>query len=291
MKIMRRLAGLSALALLCLVVLVSFIRHGAEPRAAIRPAAIEGELDGGLAPGLRADENRVKQELRVAQANASSAETEASRSGAEAAIEPAQIAEELELYPLRLQFILPDGAPAKLKAASAILTLDEERSWTCTERRASDELLGELPFGIYRLRVTVEGYRHMPETLDFSSAICFESGDPKRGFFARIYLWSEDWIPVILRTKDGRSFETISEDRGIEGKRYFVDAFRFFVSYEPVTAAQVLPDRDDEVDDVDEDALAHFRPAHGYQNVLIGDDMIGSLQLLAPRPFWVSTLR
>jgi hypothetical protein len=211
------------------------------------------------------------------------------RAVAEAELGPAEVlaAEVLELagtYYLGLRFMLPDRTDVRLYDVTAHLTNEDGRSWTFTAPGPVHELSCELGFGVYRLAVEAAGHRHVPETLDLSSAQRFQDGDPVQGFLERVYVWSEDRIPIVLRTRDGRPFHAIAADLGYEPKRFFVDAFGIVASHDPIDPHAPLPDAPHATG---ESELARFLPPKGWQNVRIADDVIGSLEMLEARPFWV----
>jgi hypothetical protein len=126
----------------------------------------------------------------------------------------------------------------------------------------------------YELRVEAAGYTHRPRALDFS----VDQPD-SISLTERVTLWPEGWIPVVVRTYDGRPFRELAADIGWESKRLFVNAFELRVSSVLAVSGDSLPPI--------EPGLATWRPAPGWQAVELPGSIAGSLELHSAPPLWV----
>ena len=250
-----------------------------DARAARRPGTTNSSVDQA---GLAAAPARVARDS----ARETSSEPEQPSESKQAAGPRAEPDAAAPTYPLRLAFVLPDRSAAALEGVQVQLRAQSGERHSFTRSGPLEELHARIGFGIYRLSVEAPNLRHFDETLDLSSEAEFENRDPEQGFFRRVTLWPSGWLPVIVRTRDGRPFEAITSELGYEPKRLFVDAFQLHASLERFEPGQALPPEPGKGEG-GEFELAHFQPPVGWQNVRIGDDMIGSLQVLAPPPFWV----
>ena len=179
-------------------------------------------------------------------------------------------------FVLRLELVRPDRTALAAPGARARLRGD---GGSGVELGPSSEngtvIEGAVEPGIWSLEVEAEGFRHIPELLALD-AQRFEAEDGRAVFRHRATLWPAGWIPVVVRTPDGRPFIALAEEAGQEPKRFFWQAFEVRTARESVSTAEPT----------DPEPVATFRPAPGYQVVEIADGIAGSLQELAPRPWY-----
>jgi len=181
---------------------------------------------------------------------------------------------------LTLALVLPDRQPVEVEHARATFTASTGQVVAIEGSGGTLEV--ELPAVPQQLAVEAEGFQHFPETLDLS--VVDREGPRSLDSLTLercqqpVYLWPEDWLPVVIRTRDGRSFQALAEDLGLEPKRFFVGAFRMAAAFEPFPAEAPFPD---------DPGPVRFAPPPGYQNTAMGDGIAGSLLLSEPRPFWV----
>ena len=184
------------------------------------------------------------------------------------------------VYALDLILTLPDGKAVEPAMVRASLR-DERRGRHRVEGRDVDRLrFAGLALGTYELEVTARRFRHLAEELALTDANDMDKG--REAFVHRATLWPSDWIPVIVRTRDGKSFASLAREAGYEPKRFFVDAFYVHASHDPLSRELMggpPPPTDENV--------GVFRPPPKYQQVELGRSVAGSLELLAPRPLWV----
>lgn len=129
----------------------------------------------------------------------------------------------------------------------------------------------------YELHVEADGYMHRTESFDWSEAV-IQTRSAQNAISERVTLWPSHWIPVVVRTEDGRPFKVIAEELGWEPKNMFVNAFDVRVSAVLAAPGAPPPTLDPE--------LATFRPAPGYQNVELPGGVAGSLELHGALPMW-----
>ena len=115
---------------------------------------------------------------------------------------------------------------------------------------------------------------HRQETLRLAALDPAGSGREQK-----VTLWPADRIPVVVRLTDGRSFVALADELRWAVKNLFVNAF-------DVRASAHLPVPEDSMTLPDE-TLITFRGPGGWQNVLVCEDVVGSLELHAARPLWV----
>jgi hypothetical protein len=176
------------------------------------------------------------------------------------------------LHSLRLNFVNPKRHTLRLKNVSLRFVDSEGYAYTFFARAPTFAIHCKLPRGEYRLTAEADGHRHVAETL--------RVGDrPRPMTEERLIFWPEDWIPIIVRTPDDRSFHALAEDLGLHPKRFFDQAFTVQVSSVPIPeSGRIVPQSK---------RLATFRRPGGYQVTAIGDDVAGSLELHEYPPFWV----
>ena len=122
----------------------------------------------------------------------------------------------------------------------------------------------------------------MKEAFRCTSVDDLEDGDQSPGqayFIHRVTLWPMDWIPVVVRTLDGRPFRALADDEELEPKRFFVGAFDVAVQRYPFDPGEPYPGPDSD--------LAVFRLPGGYQNVEIDESIAGLIELRQSPPAWV----
>jgi hypothetical protein len=177
-----------------------------------------------------------------------------------------------------LELLLPDREKPEVDGARVTLAPEEGAPLVLV---TSDNTVGAaVPVGRYELSLEAVGHRHVPETLDLSQPDQLELTGRSFGqsYHHRVYLWPEDVLPVIVRTRDGRPFHAITEDLGLEPRRFFVHAFSIAAAPEPFPAEGPFPS---------DPGPVTFASPEGYQNTLMGDSIAGALELHEPRPFWV----
>jgi len=283
MSVARRLAGLVG-ALVLLVASAWWLGRspagvsGAVARAARPASAVEARESVSLAtPASLARPGPAHVPVAIAEAPppsapAPSASTQASASTSAEAPEPR--------YPLALELVRGDHQRVRVPWIEVELARRSDGARVVLRGSDTFVLTGEIPLGTWELHARAPEYSHLPAVAHFESTDRLEHtsdiGPP--AFCGDVYLYPRDWVPIVLRTPDGRAFTELATDRGLEPKRYFVDAFAVGCSY----------DADGEVPNVaPEEPLARFHEPHGYQNVELPGGAIGSLEILRPRPFWV----
>ena len=173
---------------------------------------------------------------------------------------------------LELTFKLPDKRDVFLGNVELRFTDESGDERTFVKHERSDGLKVRLPRRTWRLEASADGHRHAPETLELDR--------PCDARWRRnVTFWPEGWVQVIVRTSDGRSFEALAEEAGVEPFRYFDKAFSVRVSQSSFTDdGQAAPETR---------RLATVRPPPGYRVTSIGDDVIASLELAVEPPLWV----
>ena len=157
------------------------------------------------------------------------AETDVAEPGAarravsgEVASAEARAADEVEVdgdCTLTLEFSDPGGDPETVSAGTL------RASWAglaggrreLVLRAADSCVLAHLPAATVVIDVEAEGLRHRPQT--------FELRAENPATEERVVLWPEHWIAVIVRDERGRPFTSLASDRGIDPRRWFVQAF------------------------------------------------------------------
>ena len=182
-------------------------------------------------------------------------------------------------HPLDVVFVLPDRSPAPVTFARVTLT-DAEGNTLVEEASGPGgrTFVGVRP-GVYALTVAAEGLRHVPEELDLTDERELRHENGRTAYFHRITLWPDDWIPVIVRTSDGRPFRALTDDLELEPRRFFLNAFALEVSPYPIDPAGPVPPAENET--------ATFRTPSGSYSVEISAGVAGSLQLRQAPPLWV----
>ncbi|TAH35269.1 MAG: carboxypeptidase regulatory-like domain-containing protein [Planctomycetota bacterium] len=140
-----------------------------------------------------------------------------------------------------------------------------------------------LPLGHYTALVRAPGFRHREQALDLSSLeYAEEDGRERRNgepvFTLRLFLWPQNWVAVVVETRDGRPFGALAAELGMEPKQIFVAAFDARVWLEP-------PGPDAWSEPADR-TVAVFRGPSGHHNWELPGAAVGSLELLKPPPLW-----
>jgi hypothetical protein len=241
-----------------------------------RPEGLRPEgSDGALSPPSAAEEI----------AGAGSIQTSVSEKPAARLVEPAPVtpplsSEDQSEDPSSVSFtgelVLPSGERIEVASFRA-----ELRGESGPALSASGVGQGSISFRgltpqVYELSVQAEGYTHDTQVLDYSDA-AGELEEPG-AVTVRVILWPSNWIPLVIRTADGRPFRALAEDLGWEARQMFVKAFDIKVSAELAGPGSELPALDPE--------LATFHVPSGNQVVELASAVAGSLELHVDPPLW-----
>jgi hypothetical protein len=171
------------------------------------------------------------------------------------------------------RFVQPDHVPVQVESARVVATGKHGFAREVGVVQASTVLLEGLPPDVYSVRVFAPGFEHRDQVLDLAS------NAHRTELEERLILWPAGWLPVVVLTPDGRSFEELADELGIERKRLLVDAFDVRTRFDP-------PD-EEAWDLAAVPQAAVWRKPPIYQSWSLPGACVGSLQLLEPRPFWV----
>ena len=190
-----------------------------------------------------------------------------------------EVAAEIELFPLVLQFARGDHKPLRVPSASVTLTRESDGEVVTLTAQDEDRVAGSIGLGSWRIEASVPEHRHISVVHEFTA--------PATGFQKRLYLWpearleagTEAWLPVVVRTADERPFEQLARDQGLEPRRYFSRAFGVEASrdraFTQLGGEHSSP------------PLANFHTPRTTWGFALAESIAGSLEVLEPRPFWV----
>jgi hypothetical protein len=179
-------------------------------------------------------------------------------------------------------FVAPDASSLVVPSATVdLVDADGNLHRTVAARGASSVEIGGLNARPYTVDVRAPGFLHRTQVFEIRAQGPLPSGRVGPGSTLgagneRIVLWPEGWIPVVVRTPDGRPFRKLALDLGIEPKQLFVGAFG-------VLTRQTPPDSGASEDGP---PPATFVLPPGYPSWELPDGAIGSLRLRRPPPFW-----
>jgi len=267
--------ALGPVALLALAGLVWLARGGGSEAPALPRPPVSEARGGGLEPGPSAGPELGPTEIPDDGAGAPG-RTPAPASPTFPSPTPEASGSPRPSFVLRLELVGPDRAALAAPGARARLQGDGGSDVELGPSIENGTVIeGAIEPGNWSLVVEAEGFRHIPERLALD-AQAFEEEDGRAVFRHRATLWPAGWIPVVVRTPDGRPFVALAEDAGHEPKRFYWQAFEVRTARDSFSFAAPA----------DPEPVATFRPAPGYQVVEIAPGVAGSLQELAPRPWY-----
>ena len=299
---MGRLAGLVALVVLGIALcLVALRDDGAEARVVV-PAASAAEPERGSVavelaePGRRAAPEVSGEREPAPPPDATSTERRAQTAPVET--QPTEVDPDA-LYPVVLRFMRVDRRKLTPSSATATFTREDDGRQIVATSNDASELECELPLGVWTLEVDAADHRCVASVHDWRDPETMEPwGEPEHpAFVADVYLWTEGWLPVLVRTSDGRPYGDLALERGLHPRRFFMNAFDVDASYvetfeapdelawavDPETGAVI----DGAPPDPDIGPLARFRGPNNYSQLPGMGAVAGGLVLLRPLPFWV----
>jgi len=176
-----------------------------------------------------------------------------------------------------------DGRPLDLAWVEVTLVRETDERRAVIAAKNSNDLEGEIPFGIWKVHAVAPGFRHVTATYDLGehSSLWRRRGDDSLAFTGRVHLWPDDWIPMIVRTPDGRSLETLAREAGFGFEGDLVNAFRIRTSYYEMMGGLGAPG-------MEFGPLCRLHPPQRLNRVELPGGVVGALEILQPRPFWVT---
>ena len=181
------------------------------------------------------------------------------------------------------KFVDPTRAELTPSDAVSTLTNAQGREWVVGTNGESQVVFPNLSEGRYTLRTAAAGFRRHEEVLIIDQSQNVDDSERVGGrlfitWSARITLWSEEWIAVVVESMEGESLNDFAASIGIEPKRLFVDAFEVRTRLGPPNVdswAEVVPD-----------PPAVWHKPRGWHNWELPGNCIGSLRLREPPPLW-----
>ncbi|MEE8147596.1 MAG: hypothetical protein V3T24_08335, partial [Longimicrobiales bacterium] len=173
--------------------------------------------------------------------------------------------------------VLPDGQSLVVPELRASIIGPGSFRRTFEGRHVDSFQFDDVPDGAFRFVVEATGYHHRP--LHAQLMPFFGVDGPLKVTSWNVTLWPVSWIPIVIRTRDGRPFRALAEELNLEPKRLFVHAFRVAAGHEPFSAGAPLPPVENE--------LAVFHIPQAYQSVSYPGGVACALELRAAPPLWV----
>ncbi|MFT7670513.1 MAG: hypothetical protein ACI8X5_003222 [Planctomycetota bacterium] len=180
------------------------------------------------------------------------------------------------LLTLHCHLNLPDRTQVRVKYVRAELVGADGHS-ILFERSQCDSMVFEgVRLQRYDLKVEAEGYAHRPQSFDWSDAS--EDTAQDSTLTERVMLWPPAFLPVVIRTSDGKPFSSLAQDLGMSKEALFVFAF-------DVRVSDILAGPNAGPPVLNQD-LATFRTVPGYKNFELPGAIAGSLELHRAPPVW-----
>jgi hypothetical protein len=182
---------------------------------------------------------------------------------------------------LHLLFTSPDGNEVAPTAATVHLS---NVGWSSDApvSGASALFVPEVPAVPIRAQVDAPDFRHWAQHFDLSvpepeGRTTDSNLWPEPFFQENVVLWPKGWVPVIVLTTDGKPFDVLVEQFGMEPKNLLYLAFQVWVHREPPELQTRFHGGR---------KPAKFRGPPGYPSWQLPGSIVGSLQVLEPVSFW-----
>ncbi len=203
------------------------------------------------------------------------------RAGAAKAMDDPALAKRAPTVSFIGQLMLPTGKPVQVSEVHAELRDASGRVRVFDARDTNEIRFSNLRAEPYELQLVVPDCTHRLRVLDLRpDAQAKDNGE--RSLTERIWLWPENWIPVVLSTPDGRPIDSLAEDLGWAQKNLFFGAFDVQVSADLAGAGEPWPALNPE--------LATFHPPPGMYSTQLLSGVVGSLELHGSLPLWAGML-
>ena len=291
MSVVGRLAGLLALVMLGIGLWLVVGRGDQRESQAVVPAGTPA------APHRPAVEAELAEREVLPAPEGAAAQRRVLEDGAESQIPAAAESADEALHPVVVRFVRGDRRKLTLESVSVTFTRESDGRQAVATGEDASELECNLPLGIWEIDVTAPGHRYVVSVHDWRDTDHMERwgdrGQP--AFLATLYLWPENWLPVLVRTSDGRPYGDLARDRGLHPRRFFMNAFDVEASYDPEFPERGFTAEEERL--YDELVLgsggpwnelpAEFRAPRSYSHLPGLGPIAGSLVVTGPRPFWL----
>lgn len=184
-----------------------------------------------------------------------------------------------ETIDLEVHFRSPEGKTLSLESVRVELTCPSSNRHEVSASGSTNVRISGLEPGEAQLLVQAPDHSDWAQrvTLDPNEAQVGRDGTRVQSVTAT--LWPAVWVAVIVETPKGEPFTELAAALGLPAQPLFSNAFRARVSAVAPSNADPQPAHDP--------SLATFRGTPGHKAYVIGEDAVGSLELLRDPPLWV----